>query len=390
MKQAGWLLLGMSMLTGCGKEAAPAMADAADVVPVASLTRTIPVTRAQCTPFGNAPRPRQDSLALTNSLLCAGGGKRLPDWTDAAGTVRQACLYEPETASAARPLPLIFWLQGSALPAEVQLPVTNVLSQQASADLTGDPARKGFILIELAGRLTDHYYPAPNNTGTSGWDNWDRQLYPGAGARTVNGRTYAMNLDAAAIDHYIDQAVADGKVDPRRVYMMGWSNGAAMSILYAMNRPRIAAAAVYSSPNPYDALNDSCGQVPVAGVPRNDTEVQVFNPGVPIFHVINDCDIYSICPGGVALRDTLAATSTAAMKFQIINAAQSAADSCMAVCGVNPRGTDYTSLTGNLDFMHGGLPATLGQTLGIANHLRWPTSWTADYFTFLREHPQRD
>jgi len=388
MSRAGWvaLLLGVSVLAGCGDEGASTTDVAAGVVTGAGLTRTIPVTRAQCTPFGNEPRPRQDFLALTNPMLCLGGGKRLPDWQDAAGTTRQACIYEP--ASSSKPLPLVFWLQGSMLPSTVQLPVTNVLSSQDTADLTGDPERKGFILVELAGRITNHFYPVPNNTGTSGWDNWDRQLYPGAGARTVNGKTYPMNLDAAAIDHYIEQALASGKVDPKRIYMMGWSNGAAMSILYAMNRPLIAAAAVYSSPNPYDALSDDCGQVPVAGAPRNDTEVQVFNPTVPIFHIINDCDIYSICPGGVALKDTLASTGTAALRFQIINLGQSPVSTCMAACGTNPRGTDYSDLTGNLDLVNGGLPSLLGVLPGIPNHLRWPFNWTEEYFTFLREHPR--
>lgn len=346
-----------------------------------SATQSIPVTRSQCTPFGNPPRPRTDLLGVTNTLVCAGGGKHLVDWKDPVGTVRHACIYEPNTTSN-QPLPLIFWLQGSGVPAELQLhaPVSDVLSQINTADLTGDASRRGFILIELAGRVTNHFYPAPNNTGTSGWDNWDRQLQPNSAGRWVNGKYYPENLDAAAIDHYIDQAVASGKVDPKRVYMMGWSNGAAMSILYTQNRPNIAAAAVYSAPNPYDALSDHCEQTPVVGAPRNDTEVQVFNPNAQIYHIINNCDIYSICPSGVALKNTLLGTRTASMKFQIINEMQAPVSQCMAACGTNPRGTDYTNP--GRDWSQAGVGL-----YGAALHLRWPSNWTGEFFKFLKEHP---
>lgn len=397
-----WMVVGLaaSVLTGCGDSnssstttaaaAAGSGTTAAAVTTSANSTgptQTIPVTRAQCTPFGNPPRPTQNLLAVTNTLLCAGGGQRLPDWKDATGTTRSACIYAPSAASTAKPLPLVFWLQGSMIPAEVQLPVTNVLSQLSTADLTGDPSRKGFILVELAGRITDHFYPAPDNTGASGWDNWDRQLYPDAPARTVNGKTYPMNLDAAAIDHYIAQVQAGGKVDPQRIYVMGWSNGAAMSILYAMNRPNVAAAAVYSPPNPYAAFSAPCTQEPVAGAPINDTQVQVFNPTVPIYTIVNDCDIFSLCPTAVALNNTLISTKAANMKFQIINQLQSPVNTCMSVCGSNPLGNDWTNLTQDENLGTGGIPATLGMTLGVADHLRWPTNWTSDYFAFLRDHP---
>lgn len=37
------------------------------------ITQSIPVTRSQCTPFGNPPRPQTKLLTATNSLLCLGG-----------------------------------------------------------------------------------------------------------------------------------------------------------------------------------------------------------------------------------------------------------------------------------------------------------------------------
>ena len=49
--------------------------------------------------------------------------------------------------------------QGSAIPSDFQLPVTNVLDGLGSADLSGDPSRPGFYLLEPVGRVTDHFYP---------------------------------------------------------------------------------------------------------------------------------------------------------------------------------------------------------------------------------------
>lgn len=371
------VLIGMG-LGGCDSNR-PAEFAGPDAGMGVAPTATIPVNRDGCTPFGNPPRPQADALALTNPLLCAVGGERLPDWLDPQGTTRQACYYEADGASAEQPLPLIFWLQGSLVPAELQLEAGNVLSQRSTADLTGDEQRRGFILVELAGRITDHYYPPPNNSGTSGWDVWDRQFLPGAKGRVVNGEYYPLNLDAAAIDHYIAEVLKTGKVDESRVYMMGWSNGAGLAMLYAMNRGHIAAAAVYSAPNPFDALSDPCGQKPVGVSPRDDSEVQVFNPGVPLFHVINNCDIYSICPTGVRLHDTLLTTGAASSVFQIIDSSQASVEECLASCGTDPRGTDYTDLT--------QLPVSLIGAYGTLLHARWPRQRTEDMFSFLRDHP---
>jgi hypothetical protein len=51
-----------------------------------------------CTPFGNVPRP----MVTDTTVLTCLGGTMMPTWSDADGTPRRACLYEPATASAAR------------------------------------------------------------------------------------------------------------------------------------------------------------------------------------------------------------------------------------------------------------------------------------------------
>src|SRR3546814_11813737 len=81
-------------------------------------------------------------------------------------------------------------------------------------------------------------------------------MLPDGQDRRVNGVTYPANVDAAAIDHYLELVLAQGKVDTRRIYIMGWSNGSAMATLYGLNRPQIAAAAIYLAPDAFGAFND--------------------------------------------------------------------------------------------------------------------------------------
>ena len=366
------------VLTACGSGNNSEVAGAADPRTGSSgaLASMIPVTRAQCTPFGNEPRPRNDLLdqVQTSATLCL-GGSRLKDWVDGNGTTRRACLFDPGTATAAQPLPLVVFLQGSGVPLDVQLPFTNLVQGTTTADLTSDPAHRGFILLAPSGRITDHFYPAPNNQNTVGWDVWYRQFQPGS--RTVNGVSYAPNADFAALDHYINEQVVSGKVDPDRIYVLGWSNGAALALEYGQNRANIAAVGMYSGPDPYDSLSDTCGQLPVVGAPRNDTELQVFRPDVPVFHVQNNCDIYATCPNGLALRDKLIAGDTVrSLRHQIIDGLplQQATTTCNDMCGSDPRG-DASNLMEKL--------------VGTPNHLMWPSGWNNSYYEFLRDHPKR-
>src|SRR3546814_16539352 len=111
---------------------------------------------------------------------------------------------------------------------------------------------------------------------------------------------------------------------------MGWSNGSAMSTLYGLNRPQIAAAAIYSAPDAFGAFNDPCVQQPMVGQPKDDTELQLLNPQLPIYHMHNACDIGGLCPNRLNLRDTLAA-GAATMIYEHIIAA-----SLKDVARVNP------------------------------------------------------
>ena len=324
-----------------------------------------------CGPFGNAPRAVVPDLTITT---CAGGVPMMP-WLDGNGMPRGACLYEPAFASPARPLPLVVYLHPSLFTADTIPFATNLLLLRDTADLTGDPARPGFILLAPQGRATTHFYPVPDDQGT-GWDNWYRQLDPSGGPRIAGGRFYPQNVDAAAIDHFIAAEIATGKVDTSRIYVTGWSNGSAMAVLYALNRPQVAAVAVYSSPNPFRAFNDPCPQTPTFSAPASPAEVRVFNRRLATYHVHNDCDIAGICPNGTLLRTQIEGLRLGFVDV-IVDSLQQPASACLDACGTNP----------DADMEPAENP--LGFSVGTANHGRWPLLWTEDMLDFLREHPLR-
>jgi len=171
-----------------------------------------------------------DLLSVLNQCDLVGG--ETLSWTDASNESRKACLFTPPNASKTTQLPLLVFLQGSLFPAPPQLILNDWIPLTKTADLTGDTQRPGFILLLPIGRNTHHFYPFPDNYAL-GWDNWYRNL---------DRSSPDLNLDVAAIDQFIAQVQALGIVDSNRVYATGWSNGAALAELYALNTPSVAAA----------------------------------------------------------------------------------------------------------------------------------------------------
>jgi dienelactone hydrolase len=316
-----------------------------------------------CGPFGDPPAD-----TINAEKPSCWGGKLLGPWNDSNGTARYACVYEPTPKVARDRLPMVVYLHPSMFGTET-IQFTNLLHYQDVVSLRGDHRKNGYFVLAPAGRKTTHYYPFPDKTGM-GWDNWYRQLNP-AGDVKIGATIYRENVDAAAIDHFIAEEEAGGKVDADRIYMTGWSNGAAMAYLYALNRPKISAVAVYSAPDPFGALNDSCPQTPVTRQPRSDGEIQIFNPRVPTLHVHNACDVAGLCPNCEKLSSELTKIGVSVEDY-VVNSLGEPAVSCMRACGVNPNGDP--SLTSN----------PLGWSLGMSNHSRWPLSWTRTMLYFFR------
>jgi dienelactone hydrolase len=346
----------------------------------ALLSLVASIANATCSPFGDAPAQMYPRIhAPSTEPDCASVGATTLGtsadiaWKDSDGTPRYACLWKP--SSMPGPMPLLVYLHPSMASAE-WVTDTDLLDRIDTLDLSGDPARPGFILLAPQGRFSHHYYgfsPTSLNQATdaigTGWDTWYRQLNPD-GDVTVNGVLYKENVDAAAIDHFIQQMVATGLVDTNRIYISGWSNGAAMAYLYALNRPNIAAMASYSALNPYAAFDDTCKQTPVAGVPANISQSRMFSPATPTTHVHNYCDIWGECPNILKLQSQLVAQGTPVTDV-VIDSQQRAMTPqgiCMAICGNNPNGN-------------------AGNTRGAVNHFRWPTQWTSAMGEFLRSHP---
>jgi len=321
---------------------------------------------AACGPFGNPP-----ATFLGAVKPRCGDGAVIGPWNDADGIERYACLYEPAWADREHKLPLVVFLHPSLLPAG-NVDRTDLVEAGKTFALSGDPKRPGFIVIAPEGRKTSHHYPFPDHRGI-GWDNWYRQLNP-TGAVTVGGISYKENADAAAIDHFVVHEIASGKVDTSRIYVSGWSNGAAMALLYALNRYKIAAAAVYSAPNPFGAFDDPCPQKPVAGAPANDREIQIFNPRVPVMHVRNSCDVAGICPNGGELAVELRAAGVK-LGDVVVDWRNRQVDECADYCGIDPNGE------GSI------LRNPLGYLIGLPHHLRWPFAWNSPMLDFFRSHP---
>ncbi len=318
--------------------------------------------RAMCNPFGDPPA----IVSGTSKPDCL-QGQTLGPWQDADGYDRYACLWEP---SAAAPLPLVIYLHPSVLGPQT-VAKTGLLKYQNTISLSpGGPA--GYIVLAPAGRRTLHHYPRPDEKGL-GWDNWYRQLNPG-GDVIVRGALYRPNADGAAIDHFVKLELSTGQVDPERIYVMGWSNGAAMAYLYGLNRPYIAAAVLYSAPDPFGALGDPCPQTPITGQPHDGAQIEIFNPALAVMHVHNSCDIAGLCPNSERMARQLRAVS-ANFNDAIIDYGGAQVAQCTLSCGADEDG----AVTPGADF--------LGYSLGILEHTRWPKGWTPVMLDFLRSHP---
>jgi len=370
MALCGACLIGVLGCSGGGSSASKSSSSSAAITGAAAAATSDPAPN--CSPFGNPPATVTADQYPGSKVPACYLGQRLGPWKDRDGYDRYACLYEPPSASSAAPLPLLVYIHPSLFPADTLETATDILEFQNVASLSADPDRAGFIVLAPQGRSTKHFYPSPDDQGL-GWDNWYRQFDPG-GDTFVDGTVYPENVDAVTIDHFLDRELATGKVDTNRIYVTGWSNGAAMSYIYGLSRPSIAAIAVYSAPDPFHAFNDPCPQVAVADDPSNNGQIHIFNEGLPTMHVHNDCDIAGLCPNGERMA-TLLRGQGIIVDDLLINSLFLPVSSCLDVCGTNP------NANADLAANPGGI------TLGSVNHTHWPQIWTPAMLEFLRAHP---
>ncbi|HEV8307406.1 MAG TPA: PHB depolymerase family esterase [Methylomirabilota bacterium] len=275
---------------------------------------------------------------MTIPLYCYRGQ---PLFFGQGDVIRYACLSPPLQAQgephAGRKWPLLIYLHGSlTTPESLYLSGRDLFALHDTFPLSGDPEVKGFYVLSPEGRRAT---PWPSNGPETGsgfhWDEWYRDP--------------SRNLDALAIDRFLNQVIATGRIDTRRIYVFGWSNGAYMAALYGVWRgDRIAAIGQYAGADPWS---------------RTPCPVSLQAPRkVPLVLLRNLCDALVPCATTSAWVTTLTQRS---WPFAFHN---------LGLLGAVTRETRCT--------------LRCSKPTGLYEHIRWPnTDALKEMLSFLRRHP---
>ena len=260
----------IAALASCGGGASPAVPSAAAADPygcnpVTGLRAPLPV----CSPSNPCTRPAPEArvpiIASSSDVpLCrttAPGRPSFDDgpplsWVDASGVARYACRFRPRGAAPGSPRPLLVFLHGGGGgSADGVYDATSLRAKAERYDLAATPGRGGFHLLSVQGR--NLHYPTGAARDGRHHDFYFRDL-----------RSPSSNPDVANLDRLIDTLVAEGDVDPLRIYLAGWSNGAFFAQMYGIARhatptpegQRVAAVVAFTGADPFHNLN--AGQEP--------------------------------------------------------------------------------------------------------------------------------
>jgi poly(3-hydroxybutyrate) depolymerase len=188
------------------------------------------------------------------------------------------CKFIPPAATAANPVPLVIMVHGSGGNATYMYGQPSAPHWPNASNWRGWAEERGFAVVGT--QAMNYHWPSSGMVGR-GED----------GTKTDYAyRNISNNDDFRYFDALIDSLVVTGRIDPRRIYISGWSNGCAFASLYALLRSgstdggrlgpqrgstpagnMIAAAAVYSCVSPLVGLSGSavCDTIPppVSAVP---------------------------------------------------------------------------------------------------------------------------
>jgi poly(3-hydroxybutyrate) depolymerase len=315
-----------------------------------------------------------DSITMPSCRTTAAGRTAFDDgapltWTGAAGNPRAACIHIPSTATASAKVPLVIFLHGSHGSADDLYNYTSLRNKAQSFVL--ETGRTGFAVASMQGR---NLHWLGSNPAGSHHDNLFRDL----GAPSTNP-------DVADLDHLIDTLVAGGTINPARVYVMGWSNGAFFAQLYAIARYTVATP----GGNHVAAVVAFAGADPFADATGNDTSCRLATyprSTVPVLLIHRACDALVPCSESQAIKHGV--VSGYAIEPWIAQLEASA-------------GVDDPNVIDMIFDGQGGLVANCTaaalctQAIGTLNHLRWPDG-VADgsgldrepaLLTFLKNHP---
>jgi poly(3-hydroxybutyrate) depolymerase len=296
-------------------------------------------------------------------------------WVDVDGTTRYWCESRPAGTSSGSQRPLVIYVHGSGGTAATVYDYTLLRGRAVDFDLTGDPARPGFILVSTQGR--NLHWPTADPQDGSKHDAYHRNM-----------SDWHENRDFAFVDHIIDSLTAEGVVDDQRIYIMGWSNGARFAGMYGISRYEegtlvgghpIAAVANYSGGDPYENIQlgyePSCKQDPYP------------SSTVPFLLVSRSCD-------GVACNEDHAAKFRQTVSVTPGNVAETWVQTLRDVI-LDPN-VEWWIISGQGVRVRGCAPTDLCTiSIAVINHVRWPDGiddnsgidHEPDMLTFLRDHP---
>jgi len=384
----GWtaLLVGLALgVTGCPGEVPPGDDDSG---PAAECDPAIGAVEPLLACSASAPCTRLPSMDDRESVevetevpSCATSAEDRPGFddgpaavrTDADGIDRHTCVFVPDGASSASPLPLLLFMHGAYGSADDVYDATSLRSKAEGFDLSGDPARPGFVLLSVQGR--NLHWPTADPRDGAHHDVFHRDL-----------AAPSANPDVHNLDLLIDALVEQGAVDPERVYVAGWSNGGFFAQLYAIARHEqptpggnlVAAAAVFSAADPFHEAR--AGQEPSCRLDPYPTST------VPIMVVSQACDLVAcdeaqaedleasgvpVAPGFVVetwMEDLASLVGDHDASWRIVDGFGQPAEAC----------------TG---------PALCGPAIATLGHVRWPDGIAdgsgidheADMLAFLRQ-----
>jgi poly(3-hydroxybutyrate) depolymerase len=287
---------------------------------------------------------------------------------------RPLCRISPPT-SAARSLPMVLFFHGALGSADTVLDkVPDLVAAARSWSWPGTRPDEGFVLAVPSGSCLSW----PRNGSKDGyhWDFYHRNL-----------SSPSSNPDVALADAIIDAEVASGRVDPSRIFVMGWSNGGFFGQMYAAARSAgrrtptpggsfVAAASVYTAADPFNNLNfgtrPSCQLVPY---PRAT--------GAKLMITSNDCDLVA-CDAEQAKE--LEAKSrldafTPAPGFDVnqwVNIASSAIGTRVPVRWDLVDASDQGRISSGCSHGRACTPVR-----ALSAHSKWPAGRLAEMLTFL-------
>ncbi|MBS2015926.1 MAG: hypothetical protein JST00_23765 [Deltaproteobacteria bacterium] len=256
---------------------------AADVCsPSLGLSRPLPACSNETPCDRPAPELKGEILRVASTPPTCPSAMQL-DTSDVAGFRRYACIRSPASATTATKRPLVLWFHPGGEGAD-NVAETQLVSRAATYEL-GAPGDQGFHLVVVQGR--NLRFPTRQPRDGRHHDFYHRDM-----------ASPSKNPDIAYADALVDRLVANGTVDPKRIYVMGWSNGGFFGQLYAIARrnaatpggSKVAAAAVFATANPFEDVRWD----PFANVAKANASscrlAKIPSSAVPVMLVYRTCD----------------------------------------------------------------------------------------------------